>query len=186
MKRLLCGILAACVAAVALGTTVAQAQDKEKAKTETVVPDGGLTDELLKERLEAMGYDFKVVKSTGGTPMYLVDVTVDNFRYVFYVSLSADKNYLWISSALRQLPEGDKVRPDILEKLLAKQWDIGPMYFTLKSNRMLYLERGLENQGLTAKRLRQEITNFMGALRGTESLWNPEKYPAPEKVVTSK
>src|SRR5205807_192560 len=107
--------------------------------------------------------------------------------YVFYVSLSSDKAKLWILAPLRKLPEADKVRPDILEKLLTKQGDIAPLYFTVKTERWLYLERGLENKGLTAKQLRQEIVSLMGAVRGSEELWNPEKYPAaPTKVVTSK
>jgi hypothetical protein len=42
----------------------------------------------------------------------------------------------------------------------------------------------LVNQGLTARKLRGELDDFMAAIRSTEPLWNPAKYPAP--VVAAK
>jgi hypothetical protein len=147
------------------------------------VPADALTHESLKKRLEDMGYTFKTILSTTKTPMYLVTVDSNNYRYVFYVSLSSDMKRLWVSCALRQLPEPNKVRADILEKLLAKNYDLGPTHFAVKSNRYLYLELALDNHGLGAAKIRGELDEFKVAIRTTETLWNPEKYPAPPALA---
>lgn len=136
-----------------------------------------LTHEGLKKRLEDMGFDFKETKSTSGTTMYLVTVDRNDYRYVFYVSLSSDLKRLWVSAALRALPEPGKVRADVLEKILAKNYELGPTYFSVKSNRTLYLELPLANRGLTPRTLRNELDEFMAAIRSTQPLWDPAKYP---------
>jgi hypothetical protein len=156
---------------------------KADAKPAPSLPADALTHETLKTRLEDMGYDFKVTKSTNGTPMYLVTIDRNNYRFVFYASLSSDFKRLWVSSALRPLPEAGKVRADILEKLLAKNYDIGPIHFAVKSNRYLYLDLALMNRHITARSLRTDLDEFMAAVRSTETLWNPEKYPAPVPAV---
>jgi hypothetical protein len=186
-------LAAALVAVVALVAGMAPADEskakdapppaKANGKAEKEAPRGAevLTHEGLKKRLEDMGYTFKTTESTNKTPMYLVTVDSNNYRYVFYVSLSSDLKRVWVSSALRQLPAKDKVRADILEKLLEKNYDISPIHFVLKSNRWLYLDMALTNRGLTAAELRSGLDDFMSATRSTESLWNPDKYPAPVK-----
>ena len=93
---------------------------------------------------------------------------------------------LWVSSALRPLPEKGKVRADILEKILAKNYEIDPIHFAVTSSRYLYLELALTNRGITARSLRTELDEFMTAIRNTESLWNPAKYPAPEVAKDGK
>ena len=139
---------------------------------------GSLTHESLKSRLDDMGYEFETKKSTNGSPMYLVHVNRSDYRFLFYVSLSSDLKRVWVSAPLRALPEPDKVRADILEKILAKNYDLGPTHFALRTNRYLYLELPLANQDLTPRKLRGELDDFMAAVRSTEPLWNPAKYPA--------
>jgi hypothetical protein len=194
MRKTITTVLLA--ALVALGVSVSRADDnKQKAvdpakkadsKETPKTPADALTHETLKERLEAMGYDFKTIKSTNGTPMYLVQVDANNYRYVFYLSLSSDFKNLWVTCALRPLPEKGKVRADILEMILAKNYELGPIHFSLKTNRYLYLDLALGNTGLNARRLRTELDGFMSAIRTTEHLWNPDKYPAPVTVAQGK
>jgi hypothetical protein len=172
-------VLAAWLFALA-GPGTNAGEKKEKPK----LPPDTLTDESLKEKLDDLGYDFKVIKSTTGTPMYLLDFTRDNFRYVFYVSLASDKTRLWMSCALRKLPETKIVPTDILEKILTKNDDIGPTHFTLRKNRFLYLELGLDNYGLTPRRLRKEIDGFAGNIRSTQDLWDPTRWPKTVKPKT--
>src|SRR5262249_33050161 len=110
----------------------------------------------------------------------------NNYRYVFYVSLSSDLKRVWISAPLRALPAADKLRADILEKILVSNYDKGPFYFSVKSNRMLYLDRALGNRKLNAKTLRAELDELMATVRSTENLWNPDKYPAKVAVAAGK
>jgi hypothetical protein len=175
-------LTAALAAMLALGGSAIRADETIK-KDGPKAPADSLTHETLKSRLDDMGYEFEMKKSTGGTPMYLVTVNHADYRYVFYVSLSSDLKRMWVSAALRPLPQPEKVRADILEKILAKNYDLGPSYFVLKSNRYLYLERPLSNHGLNARRLRGELDDFMAAIRSTEPLWNPDKYPAATTPV---
>jgi hypothetical protein len=188
-------LTAALAAMLGLAAGAARADDSSKKDTEPArkadnaakqgpkAPADGLTHEGLKSRLDDMGYEFEMKKSTNGTPMYLVTVNRSDYRFVFYISLSSDLKRVWVTAALRPLPEPGKVRADILEKILAKNHDLGPSYFAVKSNRYLYLDRPLDNHGLYARQLRGELDDFMTAIRSTEPLWNPEKYPAATTPV---
>ena len=140
-------------------------------------PRPALTDARLKAMLENMGFEPSLIRSTSGVPMYKVTAPRDGRNWFFYASLSNDKSRLWLSAPLAALPEPAKVRPDILEKLLAKNFDLGPTTFSLRSGRMLYLDRPLENRGVTPGRMRKEIDSFLDTMKDTESLWNPAKYP---------
>lgn len=177
MKRVTIAGIALAALAFGLAGAGIQAGDK---KEKTKLPAGAIDDDVLKDRLENLGYEPKPSKSTAGSAMYLLDFERDNFRYVFYVSLSSDKSRLWMSAALRKLPDAKDVRKDILEKILLKNDEIGPTHFTLRKNRFLYLELALDNRDLTSKRLRKEIDEFSVNLRNTQSLWDPTKYPKVE------
>ncbi len=158
------------------GADKGKAPAKEAAKQHS----DSLTDESLKEKLENLGYEVKVTRSKSGGTMYLLNFERDNYRYVFYCSLSSDRSRLWLSSALRQLPDAKDVRADVLEKILARNNEIGPTHFALRSNRFLYLELSLENRGITSLRLRKEIDGFAADVRSSEHLWNPAKWPKVE------
>lgn len=167
-----------CLLALSMAPTFLRAQDAAPApKTASAVKTGVLTDESLKEKLEGLGYQPEIIKSKTGGVMYRVRIDRDNYRYVFNVSLSSDKTRLWLSAALRQLPEPKDLRSDILEKILAHNDQVGPTHFAVRSNRYLYLELALDNHEITSRRLRMEIDQFTGDIRASEHLWNPAKYP---------
>jgi hypothetical protein len=153
---------------------------KEPAKVEIKQRADLLTHESLKEKLEGLGFEAKLIKSKGGTPMYLLDFSRGDFRYVFYVSLSTDKTRLWLSSALRPLPAGKDLRPDILEKILARNNEMGTTFFSVGADRYLYLQQGVDNRAFTTIQLRKLIDEFAGNMRSTEHLWSPAKYPKLE------
>ena len=60
--------------------------------------------------LENLGYEPKLQKSTSGSPLYLLTFHRDNFHYVFYVSLSTDRKYLWLELKTAPLTGPDQVR----------------------------------------------------------------------------
>jgi hypothetical protein len=175
-----------CLLALSMTPTLVRAQDPAPApKAPSSVKADILTDESLKEKLEGLGYKPEIIKSKTGGVMYRLNFDRDNYRFVFNVSLSADKKCLWLSSALRPLPEAKNVRPDILEKILEHSDKIGPTHFSLRHNRYLYLELALNNYDITALRLRTEIDQFTGDIRASEHLWNPAKYPANNAAATT-
>jgi hypothetical protein len=180
MKTIKLSAMAALVLMLALASGTAWADGADKAAKAAPKHADALTDESLKEKLENLGYEPKVIKSKTGGIMYLLDFERGSYRYVFYCSLATDKSRLWLSSALRPLPTGKDLRADILEKILAKNDDIGPTHFTLRNNRYLYLELALENRGITSVRLRKEIDAFAAAIKDNEPLWNPARYPKLE------
>jgi hypothetical protein len=123
--------LLACVAVLALGASVGRADGPARAEDRSGVRKpaaDALTHEGLKERLEAMGFEPEAIKSRAGSPMNKVKTERNGWTFFFYVSLSSDRTKVWLAAPLRDLPEPGKVRVDVLEKILVKNDDIGPIH----------------------------------------------------------
>jgi hypothetical protein len=179
MKRFAKLMLSTGVVLLALAAGVARADDPAKkpviAAESSKVSSTALTDEGLKELLERMGYEFEVIKSTSGTPMYKVKLEQGGWTFTLYVSLSGDKLMLWVAAPLQELPAGDKVPEAILEKILQKTDELGPTQFSLKGRR-LYLNRPVENHNITPARLRQALDGTATDVKDTVTYWSPDKW----------
>jgi hypothetical protein len=182
MKSMMTAALAALLALGAVGVATA---DEAKKADQPAAKAGGMDQARLKETLDLMGYPFKEVKSTDGTPMYLVTLERDNYRYVFYVALSSDGTNLWLFSGLGELPPADQVPAGQLEKLLAESNARDPNHFVLKGRR-IYMTRHLDNHDLKPAQLRTAIDAFCGDIRATEALWSPEKWEKAAKADAKK
>ena len=145
-----------------------------------------LTDESLKMLLDNLGYEPEVIKSTGGNPMYRLKLTRDGWEFMFYVSLSSDRTVLWMSAPLMTLPEASKIPAERLEKLLAKNFDIGPAHFCIHGNRQLFLEKPIANRGLNASTLRIELDSFTSTIKETGPLWDLKTWTVAAPVDTAR
>jgi hypothetical protein len=111
--------------AMALGAWQARADDPKpapKADKPAAVP---LTDESLQTMLENMGYTVKVDKLEK-TSIYTVQVEQNTWTYYIDISLSNDKDQLWMVSSLVDYPTDGKVPADMLLRLLEENNNIGP------------------------------------------------------------
>jgi hypothetical protein len=169
-----------------LGMT-ALVQADEPAKTEDKKPAAVLmTDARLKEMLDNLGMEFTESKSTTGKAMQRMVMKRTGWTFVVYASVSPNTRYIWLSAPLCPLPSTDKARADILEKILQKNNDIGPIAFVCKG-RQLYLDMPVPTENLKPVQFRKDLDLLIDTIRDTVTLWDPSKYPAlpePAKDVT--
>lgn len=131
MKKLMSLALAVIVASAAgLGAARADAPAGDKADKpapaekapRAVAP---LTDESLAAMLDNMGYEYKAEKLEK-TTIYHLTAEQGTWTYYIDVSLSNDKDELWISSSVADLPADGKAPAAVLQRLLEETDAIGP------------------------------------------------------------
>jgi len=136
-----------------------------------------LTDDGLKGMLENLGYTV-TVSGDKAPHRYKIDESGNDLNYTVTLELSADKGtVLWIYAGLYEIP-ADKPAPSAaLLALLAKNDDIGPMFFSYNTgNKLLYLNAPTSNVDLTPQILRQKIRNFVQKMDSTYSLWDVKSW----------
>jgi hypothetical protein len=144
------------------------------------VPEPGkLTVASLEKMLTDLGYDFKKSTSTDGKRTYFgLVVKQDNFTFVIDLSLDEQGSKLWFSCPLRTMEHPEKVKSERLWKLLEENDAIMPMSFSYdRSNSRFYLNLAVDNRGLTAKVLREELDRAMGVIRRTYAIWDSYQWP---------
>ena len=133
-----------------------------------------LTDDSLKAMLENLGYQVTVSgdKAPHG---YKIGESGNDLDYTVTLELSTGdpSTVLWIYAGLYEVPSDKPVPSAALLALLAKNDDIGPMFFSYAtSNKLLYLNAPTANADITPVILRQKIRNFVQKMDSTYSLWN--------------
>jgi hypothetical protein len=135
-----------------------------------------LTDDTLKAMLENLGYSVTV---TGDKPPrhFKVDESAPvnglDFTITFDLSSDKDATTLWIYAGLYEIPADKPAPSSALLALLAKNDEIGPIFFSYAtSNKLLYLNAPTANVDITPVLLRQKIKNFIAKMDSTYSLWN--------------
>ena len=135
-----------------------------------------LTDDTLKAMLENLGYTVTV---TGDKPPrhFKVDESAPvnslDFTITFDLSSAQDATVLWIYAGLYEIPAGKPAPSSALLALLAKNDEIGPIFFSYNTdNKLLYLNAPTANVDITPAVLRQKIKTFIGRMDSTYSLWN--------------
>ena len=80
---------------------------------------------------------------------------------------------LWIYAGLYEIPADKPAPSSALLALLAKNDEIGPIFFSYSTdNKLLYLNAPTANVDITPGVLRQKIKNFITKMDSTYSLWN--------------
>ena len=132
-----------------------------------------LTDDGLKAMLENLGYQV-TVSGDKAPHRYKIGESGNDLDYTVTLELSSDPGtVLWIYAGLYEVPSDKPVPSAALLALLAKNDDIGPMFFSYAtSNKLLYLNAPTANVDITAVILRQKIRNFVQKMDSTYSLWN--------------
>ena len=139
-----------------------------------------LTDDTLKAMLENLGYQVTV---TGDKPPrhFKVDesapINTIDFTITFDLSSEKDATTLWIYAALYEIPADKPAPSSALLALLAKNDEIGPIFFSYNAdNKLLYLNAPTANVDITPVVLRQKIRNFITKMDSTYSLWNVKEW----------
>ncbi|HVS37964.1 MAG TPA: hypothetical protein VMS17_20560 [Gemmataceae bacterium] len=121
-----------------------------------------LTDESLLTMLQNMGYDPKVEKLEK-TSIYTVKVDQGDWTYYIDVSLSNDKDELWITSSVADMPADGQLPAAMLQKLLEKNNDIGPsaVYLDAKFKKVKVGLPLLNHGGITPQVFRTYFGDYM-------------------------
>lgn len=140
-----------------------------------------LTDESLLQLLQEMGFEPTTDRSEkSGAVMYNVKFSQDEWNFSINVSLSGNKDFLWLSAYLKQVPTAG-ASSEALLKLLAQNKAIGPsqVYYETKS-RWLVLGMPLLNRGgITRAVFRNHVNLFLGHLKSTIPLCTFPEAPKP-------
>lgn len=125
-----------------------------------------------------MLYEFTETKNAKGRSTFRMKLTRGVWKFPVAVALSPNKEWVWLSVNLDDLPEAGKARIDILEKLLQNNADILPMCFNA-AGRRLYLDMPIPVESVKPARLRRDLDDLLDTVVTTEPLWNPAKFPPP-------
>ena len=136
-----------------------------------------LTDDGLKAMLENLGYQV-TVSGDKAPHRYKIGESGNDLDYTVTLELSGDPStVLWIYAGLYEVPSDKPVPSAALLALLAKNDDIGPMFFSYStSNKLLYLNAPTANVDITPVILRQKIRNFVQKMDSTYSLWDVKSW----------
>lgn len=139
-----------------------------------------LTEDTLKAILENLGYNVTV---TGDKVPHHFKIEesapVNDLTFTITFDLSTDKGstVLWIYAGLYEIPAGKPAPSSALLALLAKNDEIGPMFFSYaESNKFLYLNAPTANNDITPVVLRQKIRNFIDKMDSTYNLWDVKSW----------
>lgn len=150
--------------------------DEPKPAQGATIP-GQLTPDSLKEMLTNLGYDFDVEKTTNGNFLHFVKVARKGMNYEVNVNISSNKQKLWCSVALADVKPEHATQSDKLLKLLELNQKIGPSHFYYyPPHKMFYIAKPMDNRGITAKLLRENIDSIMETVVTYETDWNVAKW----------
>jgi hypothetical protein len=184
--------------ALFLALALASCAALNTARADGPTDNGKLTDAALEKMLVDLGYTpKKTVSADGKRTWYNLVVKQDTFTYVVDVSLDSEGKKVWFSCPLRTLNNPEKVKVERLWKLLEENDNILPMCFSFEKNtKRLYLNHAIDNRGVNARVLREELDLVLGVIRRTYAIWNSNTWeelggtqpvnPTPVSVVPNK
>ena len=126
-----------------------------------------LDDGSLKALLGGLGYE--PTKLSKG---YLIAIKRDTWTYNMQFRLSDDGTKVGINANLGKVDNPDDVPAASWLKLLEANEDVDPSSFYFdKEQGKLYLHRVLDNRGITAPFVRQQVDSFCANLKNTADAW---------------
>jgi hypothetical protein len=151
-----------------------------------VVAGEKLTPDELGKMLTNLALEPKDNSKDKNRDVYLVSIDHDGWKVPITVSLSTNRNVLWLEIKTPPLPTPGEAGADAWLRLLELSSESVPAHFAYdKESKRLHLYKPFPNQGWTPKRLREEIANFDSLVRRTVSAWDPKNF-APKQAVPGK
>jgi hypothetical protein len=170
-----------------LGTSWAFADQPQPPAAATTSECTALTGEAVMILLEGMGYEPKDIKDELGQ-LVGASIRVEGSLYSYTVdlSLSGNKQWLWMTIGLKNLPD-PKVPAEVLSKLLGANSVIGPNFFAYhEKDNVFELKRPILNRGIKAADIRQALTRLDQDMKTYAEAWDPDKWPGAKPATTAK
>ncbi len=138
--------------------------------------DGVIPIEGLKPLLVNLGFEPEELMGEKD-PYYRIRFKQDPFTFVVDVSLSSSRAYFWLVMRLAEIPDPAKAPAAALMKLLVLSDTQGPNYYSVSEKpAIIFLNRPLENRGLTPARIRKTLDELAGAAKKDADAWDPSKW----------
>jgi hypothetical protein len=130
---------------------------------------GRLTVDQVGEALTPLG---KNSINDNGNQYFTINVKQGQTRLNVVVSLSPNGNIIWITCSVSKIPDPRRAAPEALAYLLAKNSEIGPIFFDIVPQQgMIQMSEPVANSGMTPELLRQYLGEFVETAQKTEPLW---------------
>ena len=126
-------------------------------------PSTKLTDATLRAKLASMGY--QVEERANRTFRFAVERS--DLRYNVYAMISNDRRYLYVTVGLL---ESKNLKPAVATRLMEHNFKMGLTYFGSDGN-YVYLIHGLENDRVTAAKIRSAVDTILGYAEQTRGIW---------------
>jgi uncharacterized protein (TIGR03067 family) len=134
---------------------------------------GAVTSEHLGKMLRAMGYEPQALSEE----VFQVTITRDNWKVHTLVSLSPDRERIWLECKFSPIAEPERAPAAAWLRLLEENERIGPAHFVFnKDDQRVHLFKALDNVEVTPVRLREELEAFDRTARKTQSIWRNENF----------
>jgi len=122
----------------------------------------------LKEKLEQMGFEVKIINDKVGEEKYEVTHPGAGFSVPLGYEISASTNFIWITSFLGK---ADTANADKTLKILKQNANIQPSFFYITEKGNLMMAVAVENRGVTPAILRRHIDKLVGDVSKTSDIW---------------
>ncbi len=134
----------------------------------------------LGKMLDGLGYGpkkageaYDVVQELGGG------------SYDLRIEISGSRKKLWITAFLLEVKEPDRVPADRWRALAAKNFSIQPAQFYLTAWNGLHMGYAIDNRGVTAGILRNDIQFLAEQLHATRDVWEESAWVFPAETEPS-
>lgn len=162
----------ACIALIALGGTVLlrDGPGASPARAQTAAPAGSaLTIEQIGDALDKYG---KNTITQNGHTDYSLNVQRGKWNMNVIVSVSPNGRVIWMTNSLVGAPDAGAASPAALLNLLKKNYEIGPMFFSI-AHGSVRISNPVPNHDLTPDGVREQVDALVATVVDTEPLWNP-------------
>lgn len=172
-KPLFLGLALAAVAIVALPANWATRAILPRAAAQAMTTAAGqLTIDQIGQALDKYG---KNTSTNNGQTTFSITVTRGKWNINLLISLSPNNSVIWITNDAADIPDTSKASPDALAKILEKNTDIGPMFFSIfGQNHTLRLSNPVPNHDMTADALQSQVEAVLNTVADTAPLWAPD------------
>jgi uncharacterized protein (TIGR03067 family) len=155
--------------------------------SETPQPDpkkddrGVLTPERLGEMLTDLAYEPKDISLNNKKDSYEIVTEQGNWKLFLSVSISTDRQVLWLDARFAPLANPDAAPAAAWLKLLELSNENDPIHFTIDNSKRVHISMPLDNFGITPVEMRKQIERFDAVMRKTEPYWKAANFnPLPK------
>ncbi|MDB5308047.1 MAG: hypothetical protein JWO38_2249 [Gemmataceae bacterium] len=142
-----------------------------------------LTTASLGLMLTDLGYEPKL----GEDRFQKIRATAKDWTSPVWLSVSGSGRTVWLYTEFDLRPDFDKAPADAWRRLLEKNDDIIPAFFSLdEKGRRVSLRQPVHNAGVTPAQLRKQIAAFVDVIQKTQDLWRPWHFLPPLTVEARK